>query len=231
MPKTASKIGIMTKILIAFLGRFLISFGLLGYIAFNNIKGVGDYTLQRNTSLGGSAVNDSAEALENQAEEYLLRLAKDQADISNTVLEKVEAEVNVMAKFASALWSNPPPPGYRHLYSQEEELDDIYATSVYVLAPGIAVDAVRDELNLPINLLLSDSTELAAIAENMAVGNTGIAKCCFEDGQKYIAYASITCTNWSVGIVMPVEEIIAPALTTKSKIISATQNTGEHISS
>ena len=371
--KTMPKIGIKTKILIVFLGLFIISFGLLGYIAFNNIKGVGDYTLQSSTSLGGSAVNESAEALENQAEEYLLRLAKDQADISNTVFEKVEAEVNVMAKFASALWSNPPSPGYWHSYSQEEEPDDVYATSVYVLAPDVSIDGVRDELNLtnkmdnifipfyandrnldgiyigtesgiiqcypwcsgfdpsfdprvrgwykgaketgdigwsepyidvvtgelmvtcskPVydsghkligvvavdvttetinqqiintqvgelgyaflidnngkviarprlsagdkrwdetfeteNLLLSDSTELAAIAENMTAGNTGIAKCSFEDGEKYIAYAPITCANWSVGIVMPVEEIIAPALTTKSKIISATHDTGEHI--
>jgi hypothetical protein len=79
------------------------------------------------------------------------------------------------------------------------------------------------------NLLLSDNLELRAIAENITTGNTGIAKCRFEDGEKYIAYAPVTCANWSVGIVMPVEEIIAPALTTKSKIISATQNTGEHI--
>jgi hypothetical protein len=122
--KKMPKIGIRTKILIAFLGRFIVSFGLLGYIAFNNIKGVGDYTLQCSTSLGGSAVNESAEALENRAEEYLLRLANDQADISNTVFEKVEAEVNVMAKFASALWSNSTSPGYGHSYSQEEEPDD-----------------------------------------------------------------------------------------------------------
>ena len=371
--KKMPKIGIKTKILIAFLGLFIISFGLLGYIAFNNIKGVGDYTLQSSTSLGGSAVNDSAEALENQAEEYLLRLANDQADISNTVFEKVEAEVNVMAKFTSALWSNPPSPGYRHSYSQEEEPDDIYATSVYVLAPGVAVDAVREELNLssnldnifiPIyandpnlawiyigtesgimqvypwcsgvdpsfdprvrgwykraketseigwseplvdagtgrlmvvcskpvynstdnligvmgadvsietinqriintqvgelgyaflidnngkvvarpglsggdkswdetfeaeNLHHSDNPELRKIAENMTAGDTGIVKCRFEGGEKYIAYAPVTCANWSVGIVMPVEEIIAPAIITKGKIISATQDTGEHI--
>ncbi len=343
--KTMPKIGIRTKILIVFLGLFIISFGLLGYIAFNNIKGVGDYTLQSSTSLGGSAVNESAEALENQAEEYLLRLAKDQADISNTVFEKVEAEVNVMAKFASALWSNSPSPGYRHSYSQQEEPDDIYATSVYVLAPGVAVDAVREELNMSINLddifipiyandrnldgiyigtesgiiqcypwcsgfdpsfdprvrgwykgaketgdigwsepyidvvtgelmvtcskpvydsghkligvvavdvttetinqqiintqvgelgyaflidnngkviarprlsagdkrwdetfeaenlLHGDNPELRKIAENMTTGNTEIVKCSFERGEKYIAYAPVTCANWSVGIV------------------------------
>ena len=108
--KKLPKIRIRTKILIAFLGLFLISFGLLGYVAFNNIKGLGDYTLQSSSSLGGSAVNESAEALENQVEEYLLRLAKDQADISNTVfnillynnkitgLEKAVADVNSSRK-------------------------------------------------------------------------------------------------------------------------------------
>ena len=367
------KIRIRTKILIIFLGLTLISLILVGYIAFNNIRGVGDYALQSSISLGESAVNDSAEALENQAEEHLLRLVKDQAAISNTLFEKVEAEMNVVVKFAATLWSNPPSLGYQHSYSQEEEPDDIYASSVYVLAPDVAVEAVREELNLssnlddifiPIyandpnlagiyigtesgifrcypwcsvfdplydpkkrgwyqgavetgeigwtelyvdavtgelmvtcskpvcspegeivgvvgadvtlktmnerlintqvgelgyaflidnngkvvarpglsagdtrwdetfeaeNLLHSDNPELRKIAENMTTSNTGIARCRFEGGEKYIAYAPITCTNWSIGIVMPVEEIIAPALTTKSKIISATQDTGEHI--
>ena len=371
----ALKFRIRTKILIIFSGLTLISLILVGYIAFSNIKGVGDYTLQSSVSLGESAVNESAEALENQAEEHLIRLAKDQAAISNTLFEKVEAEMNVVANFASAIWSNPPSLRYRHSYSQEEEPDDIYATSVYVLAPNVTVEAVREELYLsssmddifipvyandpnlariyigtesgiiraypwfsgidpsydprkrgwyrravetgeigwtelyvdavtgdlmvtcskPVyssegkivgvvgadvtlkalneriistqvgelgyaflidnngkvvarprlsagdtrwdetfeaeNLLHSDidNPELRKIAENMTAGDTGIAKCRFEGGEKYIAYAPITCTNWSIGIVMPVEEIIAPALTTKSKIITATQDTGEHI--
>jgi len=371
----ALKFRIRTKILIIFSGLTLISLILVGYIAFSNIKGVGDYTLQSSVSLGESAVNESAEALENQAEEHLIRLAKDQAAISNTLFEKVEAEMNVVANFASAIWSNPPSLRYRHSYSQEEEPDDIYATSVYVLAPNVTVEAVREELYLsssmddifipvyandpnlariyigtesgiiraypwfsgidpsydprkrgwyrravetgeigwtelyvdavtgdlmvtcskPVyssegkivgvvgadvtlkalneriistqvgelgyaflidnngkvvarprlsagdtrwdetfeaeNLLHSDidNPELRKIAENMTAGDTGIAKCRFEGGEKYIAYAPITCTNWSIGIVMPVEEIIAPALTTKSKIITVTQDTGEHI--
>ncbi|RLG31840.1 serine/threonine protein phosphatase, partial [Methanosarcinales archaeon] len=141
------KFRIRTKILIIFLGLTFSSLILVGYIAFSNIKEVGDYTLQSSVSLGESAVNDSAEALENQAEEYLLRLAKDQAAISNTLFEKVEAEVNVVASFASTIWSNPPSR-YRHSYSQEEEPEDIYATSVYVLAPNVTIEAVREELHL-----------------------------------------------------------------------------------
>ena len=371
----ALKFRIRTKILIIFSGLTLISLILVGYIAFSNIKGVGDYTLQSSVSLGESAVNDSAEALENQAEEHLIRLAKDQAAISNTLFEKVEAETDTLAKFASILWSKPSPFGYRRSYSQKEVPDDIYATSVYKLAQNVSLDAVKEELNLssnmddifipvyandpnlariyigtesgiiraypyfsgidpsydprkrgwyrravetgeigwtelyvdavtgdlmvtcskPVyssegkivgvvgadvtlkalneriistqvgelgyaflidnngkvvarpglsagdtrwdetfetaNLLHSDidNPELREIAENMTAGDTGITKCRFEDGEKYIAYAPITCTNWSIGIVMPVEEIIAPALTTKSKIITATQDTGEHI--
>ena len=367
------KIRIGTKILAVFLGLFLVSLILFGYVTLNSIREVGDHCLESSILLGGRAVNDSTMALENQAEEYLLRLAKDQADISNTLFEKVESETNVMTMFASALWSNPPPSGYRRSYSHEEEPDDIYATSVYKLAPDVAVDTVRDELNLssimddifiPIhandpnldliyiatesgihrrypwgtgyhpsydprkrgwyqravetgkigwsglyigasthelmvtcskpvyapegevlgvvgadvtlkamnediintqigklgyaflidnngnivarpglsvgdkkwdesfeteNLLLSDNTELRAIAENMIAGNMGSAKCQFEGGEKYIAYAPLNCTNWSVGIVMPVDEITASTLTTKSKLISATQDTGGYI--
>ena len=367
------KIRIGTKILALFLGLFLVSFLLFGYVTLNSIRDVEDHCLESSILLGGRAVNDSTTALENQAEAYLLRLAKDQADISNTLFEKVESETNVMTMFASGLWSNPPPSGYRHSYSQDEEPVNIYASSVYKLAPGVAVDTVRDELNLssimddifiPIhandpnldliyiatesgihrrypwgtgyhpsydprkrgwyqravengkigwsglyigasthelmvtcskpvygpegellgvvgadvtlkamnddiintqigklgyaflidntgnfvarpglsagdkkwdesfeteNLLLSDNTELRAIAEDMIAGNMGSAKCRFEGGEKYIAYAPIKCTNWSVGIVMPVDEITASTLKTKSKLIAATQDTGEYI--
>ena len=63
----------------------------------------------------------------------------------------------------------------------------------------------------------------------MTAGNTGIAVCRFEGGEKYFAYAPIASTNWSLGIVMPVEEIIAPALATESQINAATRDTREGI--
>ena len=345
----------------------------MGYVAVNSIEGLGDYCLESSILLGGRAVNDSTTALETQAEAYLLRLANDQAAIINTIFEKVESETNVMTMFASALWSNPASSGYRRSYSQDEEPADIYAASVYKLAPEVAVDTVRAELDLsscmddifiPIhaydpnidliyiatesgihrrypwgtgyhpsydprkrgwyksavetgkigwsglyigasthelmvtcskpvygpggellgvvgadvtlkamnddiinaqigklgyafliddkgnfvarpglsvgdkkwdesfeteNLLSSDNSELRAIAEDMIAGNMGSAKCRFEDGEKYIAYAPLNCTTWSVGIVMPVDEITAPTLATKSKLVAATQDTGEYI--
>ncbi len=371
--KLWSKFNLTTKILIVFLALSIVSLAIVGSLALINIHRVGDYALESSTSLGDRAVSDSTNALEAQAEKHLLSLAKSQAAISNTLFEKVEAETNTIAKVASTLWSNSVSSGYQRSYSQEERPDDIYATSVYVLAPGVAADAVREELNLssnlddifmPIyssdpnltwvyigtesgifrlypwtsgidpsfdprvrgwykraketddtgwtepyidvttgelmvtcskpvynsrgeliwvigvdvtietinqriintqvgelgyaflidnngkvvarpglsagderwdetfkaeNLLHSDNPELRKIAKDMTASNTGIARYRFEEGEKYIAYAPITSTNWSIGIVMPVEEIVAPALATKSQITAATEATSEHI--
>jgi len=368
-----SRFGLTTKILIVFLTLSIASLAVIGSLAFINIRGVGNYALESSTSLEDRAVSDSTSALQDQAEEHLLRLAKDQAAMSNALFEKAEAEINTVAKFASNLWSNPSSFAYRPSYSQKEIPDDVYATSVYVLAPGVAVGAVKEELNLssnlddifaPIyandpnfasiyvatesgilksypwasgrdpsfdprvrgwyrraketgdigwsepyidvvtgtlmvtcskpvydskdnfigvaagdvttetinqkiintqvgelgyaflidnngkivarpglssgdkkwdetfetdNLLHSHNPELKKIAEDMTTGNTGIARCRFEGGEKYIAYAPITCTNWSIGIAMPVKEIIAPALATKNQISSATKETEEGI--
>jgi len=367
-----SRFGLTAKILIVFLALSILSLAVVGSLALGNIRGVGNYALESNTSLGDRAVNDSTKALIDQAETQLLPLAKDQADISNMLFERVEAETNAMADFASALWSNPS--WFRSLpsYSQEEKPDDVYAASTYALAPGVVIGAVREELNLssnmdnifiPIrandpnlawvyigtesgldrlypwselpptydprkrgwyqraaetgrigwtelyvdaaglglmvtcskpvytpdgemvgvvgadvtleamneriintqvaelgyalvidnngnvvarpglsvgdtrwddsfeveNLLHSDNLELREIAERMTAGNTGIAVCRFEGGEKYFAYAPIASTNWSLGIVMPVEEIIAPALATESQINAATRDTREGI--
>ena len=368
-----SRFGVAAKIIIVLLTLSLILLAIIGPIAFILIINVGDYASESSIALGGHATNDSAEALENLTRVYLLSRAKDQADVSNTLFEKVEADVNVMTDFATTFWSYPSVFGYGHSYSREEKPDDIYATSVYLLGPNVTTDAVREELNLsrngdyifiPIyannpnlealylatesgiyrrysrysgycpsydprkrgwyqravetdktgwtgpyvaastsglivtcskaiydpegevigvvgadvtvkamneriintqigelgyaflidnkgnvvarpglsagdkrwdetyeteNLLLGDNLELRAIAENMTAGNIGIAKCSFESGEKFIAYAPITCANWSVGLVMPVEEIIAPVLTTKREIIAATHDTDEHI--
>jgi sigma-B regulation protein RsbU (phosphoserine phosphatase) len=367
------RLDVAGKILIVFLALSMVSLIIIGSIAFITICDVGDYALESGTSLGNRVMNDSTAALENDAEEYLLRLAKDQAAISDTLFEKVEAETNIMAQFALNILSDSSLSIYNPTYSQYEIPEDIYTFSSYKAAPDTDIHALREELRIssnmddifiPIynadphltwvyigtesgflriypwysgydptydprirdfylnaketgniswtdpyidaagqglmvscskpvyspdnnwfwvvgadvtietinrdiintqigelgyallidssgnviarpglstgdtkwdesfeteNLLDSNNTELRAIAENMTAGHAGIARCRFEGGEKYIAFAPINSTNWSVGLVMPVEEIIAPALATKSKIISATQDTEEHI--
>ncbi len=145
--KMAFKFRIGTKILIALLGLSLISLILFAYIAVNSMMTLGRYALENNDSLGEQAVGDSEKALRAQAEEYLLRTAENQAALSNTLLKNVEDGVNIMASFAANLWLNPPPR-FRHAYLQDEEPADIYSVSAYALAPGVNIDAVRNELEL-----------------------------------------------------------------------------------
>ena len=123
------KLKINIKILLAFLGLSLISLILFGYISFKSMRGLGVYALKISNSLGDKAVDDSIYALENQAKSYLLRLAESQAALSNALLEKVEDEVEIIASFASNIWSNSFAFAHEKSYSQEEKPSDIYLFS------------------------------------------------------------------------------------------------------
>ena len=79
------------------------------------------------------------------------------------------------------------------------------------------------------NLLLSNNSALAAVARDMVAGKSGTVRVPFGDGEKYVAYAPLKSVNWSVGIVVPVDEVIAPAENTRAQIVNATGETGMHL--
>jgi len=362
------KFSIRTKLLMAFLGLSLVALIVLGFVALNGIATLNNYSLQSSQTLGENAVADSTVALAKQAEEYLLRLALDQADISNNIFEQVEAEMKITAQLAQTILASSTLDS-KTLYSQQERPPNIHEATVYVLAPNVELDSAYDELNytshmedafksihknnplltqlyigtesgilqlypwstginssydprlrdwyinakqtgeiywsepyidagghglmvtcsIPVsstqkgffwvigadvtiqtinqkiintqigelgyaflldnngnviarpelssedkkwdesfeagNMLLSDNPDLAAIAKNMTEGKKGITMCSLSDGDKYVAYAPLNNTKWSMAIVLPVEEIIAPALTTQSKINEYTDET------
>lgn len=362
------KFSIRTKLLMAFLGLSLVALIVLGFVALNGIATLNNYSLQSSQTLGENAVADSTVALAKQAEEYLLRLALDQADISNNIFEQVEAEMKITAQLAQTILASSTLDS-KTLYSQQQRPPNIYEATVYVLAPNVELDNVSNELNytshmedafksihknnplltqlyigtesgilqlypwstgintsydprlrdwyinakqtgeiywsepyidagghglmvtcsIPVsspqkgffwvigadvtiqtinqkiintqigelgyaflldnkgnviarpelssedkkwdesfetgNMLLSDNPALAAIAKNMTEGKKGITMCSLSDGDKYIAYAPLNNTKWSMAIVLPVEEIIAPALNTQSKINEYTDET------
>ena len=72
------------------------------------------------------------------------------------------------------------------------------------------------------SLLESKNPELAAIAREMVSGNTGVGRCRVDGGDKFIAYSPIQRTGWSIGIAMPIDEIVAPVEATRARITSAT---------
>jgi len=105
-----------------------------------------------------------------------------------------------------------------------------------IARPGLAAKDKRwDESFETENLLHTNNSDLNKITKSMIEGKAGIVQCKLDNGERYIAYAPITFTkesgsaSWSLGIVMPVDEIIAPALTTKSNITSDTESTGNYI--
>jgi len=373
------KFKITTKILLALIALSLCTLVLFGYVVITRMNELGQYALSRNVSLGEKAVSDSKNALVEQSKTHLLKIAQDQAAISNAFLEKVENEVNFMAQFASRIWAEGGFVKGRHSYYIDEKPKDILAASCYFIPKGvnrsyleteIDLSSSMDEIFAPIyandsnldsvylgtalglfrnypwssdlepsydhrkrlwykeaiknkrmvwskpyinvgtnelivtcskpfyspknkligvvaadvtlkvlnnyilntqigkrgysflidnegnliahpginaggkkwnekyltrNLLKSNSSGLRKVVRGMIEGKTGIQR--FEGDpiisgdDKYVAYAPLTSTKWSLGVAMPVSEIIAPALTTAERISLATTQTAKDIRS
>jgi serine phosphatase RsbU (regulator of sigma subunit) len=77
-PRTL-RIPIRTKLLLAFLGLPVVSLLVFGYFAFGDIRQIGSYALESSASLGDSAANDSAKALEGLGESIITQKAADVA--------------------------------------------------------------------------------------------------------------------------------------------------------
>jgi len=371
IPGSWQRISIRTKILIVFLSLSMVALGILGYAAFSTMSDMGSYALTSSGQLGDRAVSDSTTALEANAEASLVRLATDQADISNVVFSQVDGEMDTLAGYAATVRAGPATT--RPLYDQSERPQDPGSSSAYVLSPGVTRAGVENELyslaslddvmgpmlasdpritqiyvgtgsgilyvhpwlntipssydprtrdwyiravqsgdlswsdpyidasgkglmvtcSRPVpastgnstwvvaadvtlstvnaeiintqigdqgyamliddrgnviarpgisagekgwdesfemeNLLTSNNSALAAVAQNMVAGQTGIARVPFSDGEKYVAYAPVKSVNWSVALVVPVDEVIAPAENTRGQIVNATSDTGVHL--
>jgi sigma-B regulation protein RsbU (phosphoserine phosphatase) len=97
--------------------------------------------------------------------------------------------------------------------------------------PGLTSGDMRwDESFVAENLLASENPDLVSVAGKMTAGETGIARVGFEDGERFVAYAPIRSVNWSVGVVMPVDEVLAPIEETRASILQASEDTAMHIS-
>jgi sigma-B regulation protein RsbU (phosphoserine phosphatase) len=370
------RLSITTKILSMLLALSLVSLGVFAYISLNNMTSLSNYALASSTKLGNDATSESAAALKEQAEQSLEQLARDQADISNALFERVQNETHTLAEYAATLWQDPESTQFNHSYSQYERPDDPKSTSVYVLGQGVSLSRVigevtflgnMDRIFIPVcqkdanilqtyigtesgiiriypwrdgipddydprqrvwyknamtsgktswtdlfldpgtgivkvscsepvygpdgaivavvgtdvslatmnerilnsqvgqggysfvlngkgdiiakpdmsqsdtasqynatviseNLLKSYNASLVQVGREMVAGRSGIFRCnFFNEGEKYIAYAPITSTGWSLGVVMPVDTIVAPAMAAKAKIDAAAAVTQENI--
>lgn len=77
------------------------------------------------------------------------------------------------------------------------------------------------------DLRKSGNKELAALAEKMVAGESGVEKLMLDGKETYIAYAPLKSLGWSFVTVMDVDEVIAPAQKSQNAILQLTWNVSE----
>ncbi|OPX64439.1 SpoIIE family protein phosphatase [Methanoregula sp. PtaB.Bin085] len=102
------RLNVRAKILLLFLCLSVISLLVTGFVAVSTITGIGNLAGESSVTLGREAVNDSSAALMQSAEQNLLRLASDQASVTNVVFSDTEAELGILAANAAELQRDPP---------------------------------------------------------------------------------------------------------------------------
>ncbi|HOJ97054.1 MAG TPA: SpoIIE family protein phosphatase [Methanospirillum sp.] len=365
------RFGVTVKLLLIMVLLTSLIFLIIGGISWIVINNLGNYATESSLAFGERAIGESTTALEEDAEIYLLRLATDQAEITNMVFEQIISEMKVINDYGKEIirknntpveWysrdtrpTKPGETGVIHLSPNrlpEDVRDEIYAlnsfqpvfntlfhadnrlTALYVtsssgvtyifpwtpridpnfeprardwyrnalnstqftwtdpyvdaLGNGLAItcskaihnpgmnvswvigsDITIETINYRIittqlgedgyaflinqrgdiisrpglsagekrwddsfetdNLLLSSNEDLKKIAQEMTMGLSGVSRCRFAEGDKYIAFAPVKSVGWSIGLVMPVEQVTGPAHITGSIIRNASEETHSHI--
>ncbi len=365
------RFGVTVKLLLIMVLLTSLIFLIIGGISWIVINNLGNYATESSLAFGERAIGESTTALEEDAETYLLRLATDQAEITNMVFEQIISEMKVINDYGKEIirknntpveWyshdtrpTKPGETGVIHLSPNrlpEDVRDEIYAlnsfqpvfntlfhadnrlTALYVtsssgvtyifpwtpridpnfeprardwyrnalnstqftwtdpyvdaLGNGLAItcskaihnpgmnvswvigsDITIETINYRIittqlgedgyaflinqrgdiisrpglcagekrwddsfetdNLLLSSNEDLKKIAQEMTMGLSGVSRCRFAEGDKYIAFAPVKSVEWSIGLVMPVEQVTGPAHITGSIIRNASEETHSHI--
>ena len=90
--------------------------------------------------------------------------------------------------------------------------------NVIVQPDMAAAEAHADDPFRTGNLLTSPSENLRGLVQHMLNRQSGVETIGAADQPTYIAYAPITTVGWSVGMVIPANEIIEPALATGQRI-------------
>ncbi|NTW02332.1 MAG: HAMP domain-containing protein, partial [Oscillochloris sp.] len=88
-----------------------------------------------------------------------------------------------------------------------------------IVRPNMSAEDVPwDEPFRTENLLKSPSSQLRTLAQRMLNHDTGIEQTSYNGQPTYIAFAPVPSAGWSVGMVIPANEIIEPALITGQRI-------------
>ncbi|MCX6684266.1 MAG: SpoIIE family protein phosphatase [Methanoregula sp.] len=139
------KLNVRTKILVIFLALSLISLCITGFVAFFTISDVGRYAGQSSSTLGRQAVNESSVALEQAAEGSMLRIASDQAEITNVLFKDTASEMGILAAHATTLLNNSGVTPRTPSYTRNSPPANPFTGTLVELAPGSVAITGSDE--------------------------------------------------------------------------------------
>jgi phosphoserine phosphatase RsbU/P len=138
-------LNVRAKILLLFLGLSVMSLLVTGFVAVYTITSVGNLAGSSSTSLGRVAVNDSSAALMQSAEENLIRVASDQAAVTDVIFFDTESEVDILAAHAAYLQKEPPDTLTAPWPSPAEDQVALLAASPVIFIHGTAVTPQSEE--------------------------------------------------------------------------------------
>jgi sigma-B regulation protein RsbU (phosphoserine phosphatase) len=142
------KLSLAVKILLVLLGLSTLTLLCAAILAFSAMDEFGNFALDSSRDLGNGAVRSVRSALTTVAEDDLLRLARNQAEISDSVFRRVQIDVDIMADYAAHLWETATTNRTLRSYSMAERPPDLRMFSVHVLPPDATEDALRSDINV-----------------------------------------------------------------------------------
>jgi sigma-B regulation protein RsbU (phosphoserine phosphatase) len=218
------KFRIMTKMLVAFLGISITALLFSGYIALKDIKDIGKYAIGSSTSLGESAIKDSASALEGLGEKILEQKARDvalQCEIyMKSHSELTIADLQANPAFQKIAVQSIGTTGYTILYEKKTGIMRFHRNAAFV-------DFEPHQL----------STKLPSfwnIYQSTLDGSSrgGYYNWQDPDGtirQKYMYMVPIKDTNYMVAATTYIDEFSKPVKETQKKISTAAVKISSHI--
>jgi sigma-B regulation protein RsbU (phosphoserine phosphatase) len=138
------KIG--TKILCVVLVVSLLTLVIISIISYTQMLNLTKYSQDANIQLGITASEQSRIALLSQAEDYLQKIATEQAIGINANLSQINAEISAMAGFLESLYANPGGFTGKNIPHPRETVEGV-PSAKYFLAPEVVrTSRITEEL-------------------------------------------------------------------------------------
>ncbi|MFB3925638.1 MAG: SpoIIE family protein phosphatase [Syntrophales bacterium] len=218
------RLRIRTKMLILFLGLSILSLAIFGYLAFDDIKKIGRYSLESSTTLSESAINDSTRSLEALGETVIRQKAEDVA---------LQCRIYINAHPKMTIRNLQTSPEFRKIAVQS--VGETGYTILYEKETGIMRFHPNPELlNFDMHEWKDKLPEFWDIFEETLDGSPADGYYDWQDPdgeirQKYMYIAPVQGTPYMVGATTYIDEFSIPVNQTKKDISAATLEIRNHV--